>query len=144
MATTDLGVVKPVNKGAWIQANAYESLNMVTDSGKVYQANKDVPAATLLTNTEFWISLSGDGITEGYLDSVSVSTPSNLNKILTESEKTTMDDNLAIVDGKTTTNASAITTKIGAANYATSILGGTVKARLEGTTLYLTVDGSDA
>ena len=36
------------------------------------------------------------------------------------------------------------TTKIGAANYATSTVGGTVKARISGSTLYLTINGATA
>ena len=38
----------------------------------------------------------------------------------------------------------AVATKIGAANYATSTVGGTLKARLYGTTLYLRNDGTNA
>jgi len=41
-------------------------------------------------------------------------------------------------------NATAIAGKIGAADYATSAIGGTVKARLSGTTLFLTINGDDA
>ena len=41
-------------------------------------------------------------------------------------------------------NTNAITPKIEATNYATFDTGGTLKARLDGTDLYLTNDGSDA
>lgn len=43
-----------------------------------------------------------------------------------------------------TTITNLIATKIGAANYASSTIGGTVKMRLDGTTLYITNDGTNA
>jgi len=60
MTTTDLGVVKPVNKGAHVLSNAYEILNMVQESGNVYMANKDVPVNIPVTNLEYWTNMSGD------------------------------------------------------------------------------------
>ena len=52
-------------KGAWSSANAYNVLDVVTDSGKGYYALKSVPAGTLLSNTEYWkeIDAAGDSIT---------------------------------------------------------------------------------
>lgn len=49
-----------------------------------------------------------------------------------------------VVSPSTLKNSSHITSKIGAANYATPTVGGTVKARLSGTILYLTTTGTDA
>ena len=51
---------------------------------------------------------------------------------------------LSYLDGVTSSVQTQIDGKIAATNYATSTVGGTVKARLSGTTLYLTIDGTTA
>jgi|LGOV01.1.fsa_nt_gb hypothetical protein len=144
MATNDLGVVKPVMKGAHVVANTYEVLNMVESGGKVYMANKDVPADTPIDSAEFWTNMSGTGMTTDQLQAWAVTTISDANKILTETEYAIISDNMLTLTNDTQDNTTAITTKIGVTDYATSTVGGTLKVRLDGEKAYFTVDGSDA
>ncbi len=145
MATqTDLGIVRPVNKGVHIEANAYEEMNMVTNGGKVYMANKTVPADTIITNEEFWINMSGDGMTVPQLQSWAKTEISDDNKILTEFEEAQINASLTTVNGKIDDNTALIGLKVGVTDYASSTIGGVVKVRLDGTTAYITTDGTDA
>lgn len=56
MEYTKIGRVRPAHVGTWSSGVAYTALEMVNDSeGKLtYIARKDVPAGTMLTNTNYW------------------------------------------------------------------------------------------
>lgn len=56
MEYTKLGRIRPIHKGVWNSAAAYEPLEMVrsADSGISYIANKAVPAGIALTNGDYW------------------------------------------------------------------------------------------
>lgn len=56
MAYTKLGRIRPVYSGEWNSGRAYTALEMVrtSDGGLSYIAQKDVPAGTPLTNSEYW------------------------------------------------------------------------------------------
>lgn len=144
MTTTDLGVVKPVNKGNHVIANTYETLNMVQSGGKIYMANKDVPANTELTNLEFWVNMSGDGLTLEQLQLYAMSVISTLNKIVTEQELNPIKMDISELNAEIIALTTEVDEKIEANNYATDTIGGTIKMRVSGTTLYLTNNGTDA
>ncbi len=144
MATTDLGVVKPVNKGAWDVGSTYEELNMVLDGGKIYMANKPVPAGTALTVQEFWINMSGDGMTTPALQAWAKSVISDQNKLLTETEQLALE---ALISTNTTniaTNVSAVASKISNTDFAQTSVGGVIKLRVSGGDCFITTDGTDA
>lgn len=56
MAYTKLGRIRPVYSGEWNSGRGYTALEMVrtSDGGLSYIAQKDVPAGTPLTNSEYW------------------------------------------------------------------------------------------
>jgi hypothetical protein len=56
-----VGTILPVRKGVHNQSNSYKVLNIVEDgTGSVeYQARKDVPINIPLTNTEYWVRITG-------------------------------------------------------------------------------------
>ena len=144
MATSDLGVVKPIMAGTHDKTKTYETLNIVEANSKTYMANKDVPVGTDITVQEFWLDLSGAVMTEQQLEAVSVSKPTVSNKIITQAEEQVITSAVA----KNATDIASLTQgatgKIGAADYATATLGGTVKLRVAGTTCYITTNGVDA
>ena len=61
MASTNLGKVSVTPKGEWDDQVDYEKLDIVFDSnsGTSYIAVQDVPAETLLTDTDYWLELIG-------------------------------------------------------------------------------------
>ena len=143
MAQTDLGVIKPVNKGAWIKANTYEELNMVLDSGKMYMANKAVPADTEISDTEYWVNMSGTGITETQLQAWAKSIISTSNLILTEVEEANILQAISDLSSTVSKNTTDISAKIEVDDYAQEKIGGTIKLRLVGETAYITNNGTN-
>ncbi len=144
MATSDLGVVKPVNKGAWDVGTAYEELNMVLDGGKIYMANKAVPAGTALTVVEYWINMSGDGLTEPALQAWSKSVVSDSNKIITEAEELALQALISTNATNIALNETNINTKISDTDYAATSTGGVIKLRVSGGDCFITTNGTDA
>jgi len=144
MGQTDLGVVKAIFKGPHDSNITYEELNMVTSGEKTYSANKNVPGGIDISNQEYWTNLSGTGMTEGQFQGWAKTPISDQNKMITEFEEATIESNIAAVNTKTNNNTTEIGKKISKDSYASSTTGGTVKARVSGTTAYFTINGQNA
>lgn len=62
MTVINIGKVRPTYRGAFVDTQAYEVLDRVSDSaGFVYEAVKDVPSGTALSNAQYWLKLSVEG-----------------------------------------------------------------------------------
>jgi hypothetical protein len=61
MPTVQIGRVRPVPKGAHNQAESYQILDVVADSGNSYMAIDVVPNNTLITDTNYWMILAEKG-----------------------------------------------------------------------------------
>lgn len=66
-----IDVVKAV--GEWNASTAYNNLNIVTQNGSAYIAKQNVPAGTLLTNTNYWMKITY-GLTIGTVTTVDSNT----------------------------------------------------------------------
>ena len=66
-----IDVVKAV--GEWDASTAYNNLNIVTQNGSAYIAKQNVPAGTLLTNTNYWMKITY-GLTIGTVTTVDSNT----------------------------------------------------------------------
>ena len=60
---TDLGKVAVTNGGAWDSSFTYEKLTVVTNAGSSYRSKQDVPAGTVLSNTNYWQLVASKGAT---------------------------------------------------------------------------------
>ena len=62
MTVINIGKVRPTYRGAFVDTQAYEVLDRVSDSaGFVYEAVNDVPSGTALSNAQYWLKLSVEG-----------------------------------------------------------------------------------
>lgn len=60
MTTLNIGKVRCTYEGTWDSTEAYDILSRVEDEdGILYESIKAVPAGTLLTNTSYWVRISG-------------------------------------------------------------------------------------
>lgn len=60
MTTLNIGKVRCTYEGTWDSTEAYDILSRVEDEdGILYESIKAVPAGTLLTNTAYWVRISG-------------------------------------------------------------------------------------
>jgi len=144
MATSDLGVVKPISKGTHDKTKTYEVLNIVESNSKTYMANKDVPANTLITSAEFWLDLSGDVMTTQELSSIAMTKPTVTNKLITETEAALVDAKIIKNTAGVAANVTQLARKIETTTYAKLNKGGTIKLRVTGTDCFISTNGADA
>mgnify|MGYP001128072090 CR=1 FL=1 len=113
-----------------------------------------VPDATDLLPGELAINTADGKLfyedTAGVVQELGLSSLADLGITATANELNVLDGitasttELNYTDGVTSNIQTQLNTKIAATNYATSTTGGTVKARLNGTTAYFTINGSNA
>lgn len=53
-SSTIIGRIVPTPRGTWTNSIVYKKLDIVYYQGVSYIAKKEVPANTLVTNTEYW------------------------------------------------------------------------------------------
>lgn len=63
MAEISIGRVRPTIKGAFVAANAYTVLDVVTLNGSSYIAVQNVPANSTITNPVYWERIAAKGDT---------------------------------------------------------------------------------
>lgn len=113
MPSVNLGRVSIVPKGAWSNSNSYEKLDVVTYGGGSYIANKDVPAGTSLSTTEYWSNFVG-ALSLGTVETVSASTGASAELITTSTGQTL---NLSIPRGVAGNESIDDTAGIGDTDY---------------------------
>lgn len=61
--TINLGRIRPVHRGAWLQTNSYVFLDFVTSRGSSYICTKieGVPSGISITDTIYWTLLASKG-----------------------------------------------------------------------------------
>lgn len=126
MVTTVLGKVAITPKGEWNSATAYEKLDVVSYNGSSYLSVRTVPAATPLSNTNYWLLLAQKGDTGNGVASIEKTGTSGLTDTYT----------ITYTDGSTST----FTVINGEA--ATVVLG-TVSTGEEGTAVVITNSGDE-
>lgn len=126
MVTTVLGKVAVTPKGEWNSTTAYEKLDVVSYNGSSYLSVRTVPAATPLSNTNYWLLLAQKGDTGNGVASIEKTGTSGLTDTYT----------ITYTDGSTST----FTVINGEA--ATVVLG-TVSTGAEGTAVVITNSGDE-
>lgn len=126
MVTTVLGKVAVTPKGEWNSTIAYEKLDVVSYNGSSYLSVRTVPAATPLSNTNYWLLLAQKGDTGNGVASIEKTGTSGLTDTYT----------ITYTDGSTST----FTVINGEA--ATVVLG-TVSTGAEGTAVVITNSGDE-
>ena len=61
--TINLGRIRPVSRGVWLQTNSYVFLDFVTSEDSSYLCTKieGVPSGISITDTIYWTLLAGKG-----------------------------------------------------------------------------------
>lgn len=126
MVTTVLGKVAVTPKGEWSSTVTYEKLDVVSYNGSSYLSVRTVPAATPLSNTNYWLLLAQKGDTGNGVASIEKTGTSGLTDTYT----------ITFTDGSTST----FTVINGEA--ATVVLG-TVSTGAEGTAVVITNSGDE-
>lgn len=131
----------PYNSSTGMTANMVDKTTVQTiTAAKTFSTNIAATGGVTgaLTGTASNASALGNEVVTDSVVSTSLTIPAALNSV-----KTAYDKGVSAETDAATAQATA-DTKIGAADYATFNVGGTVKARISGTDLYLTINGVDA
>jgi hypothetical protein len=130
----------------YTQSEVDTALGLKADQASTYTKSEvDIAIGNIDLSTKQDVVANVSSTEIGYLDGVTGSIQTQIN-----SKQSTLvsGTNIKTVNGVNIVGSGGATiydnTKIGATNYATSTVGGTVKVRLNGTTAYITNNGSNA
>lgn len=105
MVTTVLGKVAVTPKGVWSNSVAYEKLDVVSYNGSSYLSVQNVPAATPLSNTNYWLLLAQKGDTGNGIASVAKTGTSDLTDTYTITYTDGSTDTFTVTNGEAATVA---------------------------------------